>query len=132
MCLWYGKDTIPIGHMKMTMHIDEAVLRDVMALTGAPTKTEAVELALRELARQYRQKQFLKEGLQLSPDQWDRISQPMPSDDLDAPDIDQAAVQRFLQATDPDRLRERFSLGYVAEEQTVYDAKYRAAKGKGA
>jgi Arc/MetJ family transcription regulator len=132
MCLWYGTGAIPSENMKMTMHIDEDVLRDVMALTGAPTKTEAVELALRELARQYRQKQFLKEGLQLTPDQWDRISKPMPSDDLDAPDIDQAAVQRFLYATDPGRVRERFPLGYVAEEQAVYDPKHSAAKGKGA
>lgn len=37
--------------MKMTMHIDEALLARVMAAHGCESKTEAVDLALREMAR---------------------------------------------------------------------------------
>ena len=35
----------------MTMHIDESVLTEVMKITGAKTKTAAVETALTEMAR---------------------------------------------------------------------------------
>lgn len=114
--------------MKMTMHIDEAVLADVMELTGAASKTEAVELALRDLARRHRQRRILQEGLQLTPAQWDAEVQAQPSDDIDAPDIDQDAVKRYLAATDPGRGRARPFLAYVAERQAAYDAK-RAAGG---
>ena len=101
----------------MTMHIDEAVLADVMELTGAASKTEAVELALREMARRHRQRRMLKEGLQLTPEQWDAESRPSPSDEIDAPDIDHDAVKRYLVATDPNRPRPE-SMGLVAEPQT--------------
>lgn len=37
--------------MKMTMHIDEALLAKVMAAHGCESKTEAVDMALREMAR---------------------------------------------------------------------------------
>ncbi len=37
--------------MKMTMHIDEALLERVMAAHGCESKTEAVDMALREMAR---------------------------------------------------------------------------------
>lgn len=37
--------------MKMTMNIDEDVLTEVMEITGAKTKTAAVEMALTEMAR---------------------------------------------------------------------------------
>lgn len=50
----------------MTMHIDEGVLAEVMALTGAKTKTDAVELALRNLARRAKLKRALAEGLGVS------------------------------------------------------------------
>ena len=98
----------------MTMHIDEAVLADVMELTGAASKTEAVELALREMARRHRQRRMLKEGLQLTPEQWDAESQSAPSDEIDAPDIDHDAVKRYLAATDPNRPRSE-AFGLVAE-----------------
>ena len=39
------------GTVKMTMHIDEELLANVMMATGAATKTEAVDLALREMSR---------------------------------------------------------------------------------
>ena len=102
--------------MKMTMHIDKAVLADVMELTGAASKTEAVELALREMARRHRQRRLLKEVLQLTPEQWDAETRPSPSDEIDAPDIDHDAVKRYLAATDPMRPRPE-SLGLVAEPE---------------
>jgi Arc/MetJ family transcription regulator len=37
--------------MKMTMNIDESILNEVMEITGARTKTAAVEMALAEMAR---------------------------------------------------------------------------------
>jgi Arc/MetJ family transcription regulator len=53
--------------MKMTMHIDEDVLARVMEITGATTKTEAVEIALREMARRHKMKELFSAGLGLSP-----------------------------------------------------------------
>jgi len=44
--------------MKMTMHIDEDVLDRVMKITGAKTKTEAVEIALNEMARRHKMKEL--------------------------------------------------------------------------
>lgn len=49
--------------MKMTMHIDEDTLREVMKVTGAPSKTAAVEMALKEMARKSKLKALLKRGL---------------------------------------------------------------------
>ena len=49
--------------MKMTMHIDEDTLAEVMKITGAATKTAAVEMALKELARKAKLKALLKRGL---------------------------------------------------------------------
>ena len=48
--------------MNMTMHIDEDTLREVMKITGAPSKTAAVEMALKELARKAKLKALLKRG----------------------------------------------------------------------
>lgn len=53
--------------MKMTMHIDEETLAEVMKITGAPSKTKAVEMALTELARKAKLKSLLKRGLGLKP-----------------------------------------------------------------
>ncbi|MEY4488774.1 MAG: hypothetical protein RIQ79_1282 [Verrucomicrobiota bacterium] len=101
--------------MKMTMHIDEGVLADVMDLTGAASKTEAVELALRDLARRHRQRRFLHEGLGLiTPADWDAAAQPSASDALDRPDIDHDAVRRALADFKKDRGRSE-SYGFVAE-----------------
>jgi len=55
--------------MKMTMHIDEDTLAEVMKITGAPSKTAAVEMALKELARKAKLKTLLKRGLGLKPDE---------------------------------------------------------------
>lgn len=48
--------------MKMTMHIDEELLARVMEAHGFVSKTEAVEMALREMDRRVRLKEFLKTG----------------------------------------------------------------------
>lgn len=64
--------------MKMTMHIDEEVLDTVMKITGAPTKREAVEIALKEMARRHKMKELFSAGLGLAPgelrDAWDPAS----------------------------------------------------------
>lgn len=55
--------------MKMTMHIDEALLKRVMDTYELETKTDAVEFALRELDRKARLKKFMKDGLGLTPEE---------------------------------------------------------------
>jgi len=55
--------------MKMTMHIDEEVLDRVMKITGAKTKREAVEIALKDMARRHKLKELLAQGLGLTADQ---------------------------------------------------------------
>lgn len=52
--------------MKMTMHIDEALLKRVIDAYGYDSKTEAVEMALRELDRKARYREFVKNGLGLT------------------------------------------------------------------
>lgn len=62
---------LPYGDaiMKMTMHIDEEVLDRVMKVTGAKTKTAAVEIALKEMARRHKMKELFTAGLGLSPEE---------------------------------------------------------------
>lgn len=55
--------------MKMTMHIDEEVLERVMKITGAKTKTAAVEIALNEMARRHKMKELFRAGLGMTPDE---------------------------------------------------------------
>lgn len=55
--------------MKMTMHIDEDVLARVMKITGAKTKTGAVETALKEMARRHKMKELFTVGLGFTPDE---------------------------------------------------------------
>jgi Arc/MetJ family transcription regulator len=55
--------------MKMTMHIDEDVLERVMKITGAKTKTAAVEIALNEMARRHKMKELFSAGLGLTPEE---------------------------------------------------------------
>jgi hypothetical protein len=52
--------------MKMTMHIDEALLERVIQLTGAASKTEAVSIALKEMDRRTRLAEFGRKGLGLT------------------------------------------------------------------
>jgi hypothetical protein len=53
--------------MKMTMHIDEGLLAEVMLATGAGSKTAAVDAALRKVATKFRQRERFKEGLGMTP-----------------------------------------------------------------
>lgn len=46
--------------MRTNIDIDDEVLREVQALTGAKTKREAVDLALRELVARYRRLGLLR------------------------------------------------------------------------
>lgn len=55
--------------MKMTMHIDEALLEEVMKATGATSKTAAVDAALRKVARKYAQRERWKVGLGMTPEE---------------------------------------------------------------
>ncbi|TSA37594.1 MAG: type II toxin-antitoxin system VapB family antitoxin [Verrucomicrobiaceae bacterium] len=55
--------------MKMTMHIDEELLDRVIAAHGFASKTEAVEMALREMDRKVRLKEYFKNGLGLTPEE---------------------------------------------------------------
>lgn len=55
--------------MKMTMHIDEGLLERVMRLHGCASKTEAVDLALRELERRHALAAYATSGLGLSADE---------------------------------------------------------------
>jgi len=57
------------GAMKMTMHIDEDTLAEVMKITGVSSKTKAVEVALVELVRKARFKRLVKAGLGLTADE---------------------------------------------------------------
>jgi Bacterial antitoxin of type II TA system, VapB len=62
--------------MKMTMHIDEALLKRVIEEYGYESKTEAVEMALRELDRKARFRRFGMEGLGLSAEEWKDAIEP--------------------------------------------------------
>jgi hypothetical protein len=108
--------------MKMTIEIPEDVLAEVMLLTGKTTKREAVEYALRESARRAKQHRIWSEGLGLTPEQIAAEAQPQPSDLLDAPDIDQEAVARFLAnaAKRRERQQKRAALPGFNEDQSAY------------
>jgi Arc/MetJ family transcription regulator len=69
--------------MKMTMNIDEDVLARVMKVTGAKTKTQAVEMALADMARRHKMKELFSQGLGLTPDELRAEFAPSPADVLD-------------------------------------------------
>ena len=54
--------------MKMTMHIDEKLLAEVMETFGCDSKTEAVDFALRELVRKKKLRLY-RQGLGLTADE---------------------------------------------------------------
>jgi len=78
--------------MKMTMHIDEEVLDRVMKITGAKTKREAVEIALKEMARRHKLKELFTQGLGLTPDQLAAEFAPTAADYLDSHGLPLPAV----------------------------------------
>lgn len=55
--------------MKMTMHIDEALLDRVIETYGYASKTEAVEMALRELDRKARYQELGEKGMGMTPEE---------------------------------------------------------------
>lgn len=55
--------------MKMTMHVDEALLSRVMEATGTTSKTKAIDLALRELDRKATLVKLTYAGLGMTPDE---------------------------------------------------------------
>lgn len=55
--------------MKMTMHIDEDLLNRIVRYFGCSSKTEAVDMALREMDRQAKFREFAKTGLGFSPEE---------------------------------------------------------------
>lgn len=52
--------------MKMTLHIDDGLLERVMKISGANSKTYAVDLALREMVRRAELTRLASEGLGLT------------------------------------------------------------------
>ena len=62
--------------MKMTMHVDEALLKRVMEVTGVTSKTKAIDLALRELDRRAELKRLAQEGLGLTAEELKRAFNP--------------------------------------------------------
>ncbi len=60
---------IPCMAMKMTMHIDEAILAEAIEKYGFDSKTEAVNAALWEMVRRARLKEFAENGLGFSPEE---------------------------------------------------------------
>ncbi|MFT6242194.1 MAG: Arc/MetJ family transcription regulator [Akkermansiaceae bacterium] len=55
--------------MKMTLHINEHVLADVMTAHGFETKTEAIDFALKETDRRAKLRAYKKDGLGLTPEE---------------------------------------------------------------
>lgn len=53
----------------MTMHIDEELLERVISTHGFASKTEAVDMALREMDRKARLKEYFKNGLGWTPEE---------------------------------------------------------------
>lgn len=62
--------------MKMTMHIDDALLERVMVATGATSKTKAIDLALREMDRRAELIRITREGLGLEPGELKEVLDP--------------------------------------------------------
>lgn len=62
--------------MKMTMHIDEAALSEVIEMFGCESKTEAVNFALKEVVRRKKLRARLKAGMGLTPEELKNVIEP--------------------------------------------------------
>lgn len=69
LCLTRGDSCHTKYGMKMTMHINEELLDRVVEKFGCTSKTEAVEMALREMDRKARFKEVVKAGLGFTPEE---------------------------------------------------------------
>ena len=83
LAVWQGSHIVPLI-MKMTMHINEDVLARVMKVTGAKTKTQAVEMALADMARRHKLKELFRQGLGMTPDELRAEFAPTAADALDS------------------------------------------------
>ena len=71
--------------MKMTMHIDEDILAEVVRITGVKSKTKAVEKALAEMVRRNRLNELGRRGLGLTPGELKNAwEDPFPQENLKA------------------------------------------------
>jgi Arc/MetJ family transcription regulator len=122
-----GKHPYHIEGMKMTIEIPEDVLTELMHLTGHQTKRDAVEYALREAARRAKWRRVWSEGLGVSADALAADAAPKPADNIDAPDIDPAAVDRALASLAARRTRRArlargdYALNEPPANQTSHD-----------
>ncbi|MDF1824387.1 MAG: type II toxin-antitoxin system VapB family antitoxin [Verrucomicrobiales bacterium] len=62
--------------MKMTMHIDETALSEVIEMFGCESKTEAVNFALKEVVRRKKLRARLKSGMGLSSEELRNVVEP--------------------------------------------------------
>lgn len=62
--------------MKMTINIDDGLLERVMAATGATTKTEAIDHALREIDRRARLVEVLSRDRGMTSEDWKNAFEP--------------------------------------------------------
>jgi Arc/MetJ family transcription regulator len=62
--------------MKMTMHIDEALLGRVMKASGIASKTKTIDLALREMDRKAKLIELGETGLGLSSSELKEVMDP--------------------------------------------------------
>jgi hypothetical protein len=67
-CIEYG--------MKMTLNIDDGLLERVMAVTGAKTKTEAIDLALKEMDRRAQLVEVLGRDNGMTSEDWKNAFDP--------------------------------------------------------
>jgi Arc/MetJ family transcription regulator len=62
--------------MKMTLNIDDGLLERVMAVTGAKTKTEAIDLALKEMDRRAQLVEVLGRDRGMTSEDWKNAFRP--------------------------------------------------------
>jgi len=62
--------------MKMTLNIDDELLDRVMKFTGATTKTEAIDKALREIDRKAKLMVLLEDDFGMSGEDWKNAIDP--------------------------------------------------------
>ena len=60
----------------MTLNIDDELLARVVEFTGAKTKTEAIDLALKEMDRRAKLSLLLKDDFGMSSDDWKQVFDP--------------------------------------------------------
>jgi Arc/MetJ family transcription regulator len=94
--------------MKMTLHIDESLLEEVMVITGARTKTRAIEIALREVKRRHRMKRFFAVANAVPDEAWADAWDDRSSPEAALPggrDRGWGLVERVAEAAPPPRRR---------------------------